>query len=668
MAGDHLTATTASPRVRLRAVATGLVLAICICLYTPMNNVFHRATPLGGGHFPLAPFFFLLLLALLVSLVAWLGKSRLLLNGSELLIIWVQMVIGSGIAYTGLARTFLINLTAPVYFASSGNRWQENLQPLLPESLLLSDRQAIDLLYNGLPGGRTMDWLDVVTAVPWQAWLPALLRWGLFIMLCYLVMIFIVNLFARQWIVNEKLNFPLLRVPLFISYAVDSGDGAIIFANRFLLAGLSVPVLLHLLNGLNLYFPSVPRIETIILAGSYFPDQGLLSGFAKLKLSIYPAFIGFAFLTSRQISFSFWFFFLAGGLLYGVLNMLGYIIPAAALGISFGPTLTRPEEMQMFGAYGVFFLFLVWLARRHLLEAGRRSLLLAPSRNGHAEWFDIRFSFWGILLGFLLLVLWFSWQGVAPLTGFLLISAFFMISLVATRIICQGGLAYFTLTAAPIDGLIILFGSKLFAGVGGLVGAISQKVLFVDLRESLLPSLLHGKKIHHEKQSIALIFSALLVTILLSVIASIGAMMTVCYRYGIRELDFEWASNSTLTVYENAYRLIVNPVPSGDWVYIFGLIGALVMLVLVVCYQRFYWWPIHPIGYLTAYSSAMRILWISFFLGWLGNVLCMKYGGVNLFRKMQFFFIGLIIGDFLMGGIWAIVGYFSFTSYLVFPD
>jgi hypothetical protein len=61
------------------------------------------------------------------------------------------------------------------------------------------------------------------------------------------------------------------------------------------------------------------------------------------------------------------------------------------------------------------------------------------------------------------------------------------------------------------------------------------------------------------------------------------------------------------------------PLKPGEWVTIFAIAGAIVMMVLVVCYHRFYWWPIHPIGYLTAYSSAMRILWFSFFAGWLFN-------------------------------------------------
>jgi len=665
---DTVQTGTTTRIVRLRAITTGLILAAGICLVTPLNNVYHRATPLGGGHFPLAPFFFILLIAILVSLIAWIFKSRILLTGSELMVIWIQMVIGSGIAYTGLARTFLINLTAPIHFATMGNQWRETFEPLLPKSLMPSDPEAVELLYNGLPAGRSMDWFEVITKIPWQAWVGPLLRWGLFILLCYLLMLFVINLFSRQWILNEKLNFPLLKVAQFIGYTVDSSDKAGIIRNKFLLIGISIPVLLHLLNGLSLYYPSVPDIPTLTLAGKYFPKEGLLSGFHKLKIYYYPAFIGFAFLTSRQISFSFWFFFLAGGLLYGIFDMFGYSVPTSALGITFGPTLSRPEEMQMIGAYGVFFLFLVWLARYHLLDVGKQSLFMRPASPKSVEWFDVRLAFWGLFLGFFLLVLWFTWQGMTAVTAILVISAFLMISLVATRIICQGGLAYFTLTAAPIDGLIAFFGTKTFAGASGLLAAVSQKMLFVDMRESLMPSLLHAKKIHQDRHPTLLLFSGLLLTLAVSVSTSILAMMALCYRYGIRELDLEWASGTTMNVYENAFRLIVNPVSTGDSVYTFAIIGAIVMFVLIFCYQRFYWWPIHPIGYLTAYSSAMRILWVSFFIGWLCNALCVKYGGVLLFRKMQFFFIGLIIGDLLMGGIWAIVGQFSYTSYMVLPD
>ena len=81
-----------------------------------------------------------------------------------------------------------------------------------------------------------------------------------------------------------------------------------------------MPVCLHLLNGLSFYNPTIPSIPTLILAGKYFPKVGLFSGFYKLKIYIYPAFIGFAFLTSKQISFSFWLFYAAGALLFGLLR------------------------------------------------------------------------------------------------------------------------------------------------------------------------------------------------------------------------------------------------------------------------------------------------------------------------------------------------------------
>ncbi len=664
----QVSAKKAPSPIRLRAIILGILLAIGICLLTPLNNIYHQATPLGGGHFPLAPFFIFLLLAFLTAIISKIFRGYNFLTGTELLIVWIEMVIGSGIAYTGFARTFLINLTAPVHFATMGNKWEETLHPLIPPALTPTNTDAVELLYNGLPTGREMDWFGVLAEIPWASWFQPLLLWSLFVFLCYMVMLFLINLISRQWIHNERLNFPLLKVPEIIGKAVDKGGFFKLLTNRFFLAGISVPIFLHLLNGLNYYYPSIPQIQTLVLAGPYFPDYGIFSGFQKLKIYFYPAFIGFAFLTSRQISFSFWFFFLAGSFLYGFLHLLGYSIPVSELGVTFGPTLTRPEEMQMIGAYGIFFIFLVWLARHHLIEVSKESLFLTKPSKSRTEWFDVRVSFWGSIFGLLAIMYWFVYLGMQPLTAFLVVSAFFMIMLVATRIICQGGLPYFTLTAAPMDGLSAIFGTKLFAGAGGLLAGMSQKALFVDLRESLLPSIVHGRKIHHGKSPAKLLFGGLALTLVCSMVASILSMMVLCYKFGIRELEMEWATRTTLTVYENIYRLTFAPTESGAWVTTFAIAGAIVMFILVACYHRLYWWPIHPIGYLTAYSSAMRILWVSFFIGWACNALCMRYGGVVMFKKFQLFFVGLIIGDFFMGGSWAVIGIFTDTSYQVLPD
>jgi hypothetical protein len=561
------------------------------------------------------------------------------------------MVLLSGVAWTGLARTFFVNLTAPFHFATVENRWSEVLHPLLPVSWYPQSKEAVASIYNGLSGGRQLGWFDVLKQIQWDAWLPPLLTWTAFILLCYFVMICIVNLLSKQPLYNERMNFPLLRVPFMMEEALDQTGLGRFFANRFLIAGLMVPVFLHTLNGLAFYNPSIPQIPTLILAGPYFPKVGLLSGFLKLKIFIYPAFIGFAFLTSKQISFSFWFFFILGTLLFGLLSVLGFNIPAAAMGVTFGPTISRPEETQMIGAYIVFFVFLAWLARFHFIDIVRQGIGFKKQEDLESEWLSTRFAFWGFVLGSLGIVIWCNFFGIPFLFSILIVFAFFMFTLVAMRVICQGG----------------FIGPKFLTSLGILVAAVIQKVLFVDLRESLMPSLLHARKLTDKTRNSRLVFLAIAITLIAGVLLSLLAMLALCHKFGVRELELDWATRTTVAVYDNVYSLVESPIKPGEWVLIFSIAGAVVMLVLVIGYHRFYWWPIHPIGYLTAYSSAMRILWFSFFVGWAFNALCMRYGGVGLFKKLRYFFVGLIIGDFFMAGTWAIVGLFKYSSYLALP-
>ncbi len=655
--------------IRARCVILGIVLGLAICAATPFNNMYLAATPLGGGHFPLAPFFILILLTLAAALVSRLFfRKKPVLTGLELLVAWGFMVVVSGIAFTGLVRTFFINITASAQFGTVGNKWKEVLTPLVPQAWMPSDPAAVETLYNGLEGGYRQGWLEILANIPWASWAGPLATWGVFVLMCYLVMVCLVNLFSRQWISNERMNFPLLRVPAHMTEAYDQGQAFGFFTDRYLLLGLCVPVLLHTINGIGFYDPAVPQVPTLFLIGPYFPTTGFFSGFNKLRIYFYPAFIGFAYLTARQISLSFWVFYLLGGLLFGLFEVIGYQIPSSALGVTFGPTLTRPDETQMIGAYGVFFLFIVWLARQHLFMAVRDAVTFRRPGAAESEWMSAGLSFWGFLAGMILLAGWCAYFGMPLGPALMLLCIFFVIMLVATRIICQGGLAYFTLTAAPTDGLLAFFGSGFFSNMGLMMAAIMQKVLFVDLRESLMPSLMHFSKVGENVRQKRLLLGGLAVALVLAVAVSFAAMLALCHKYGLRDLQADWEVQTSVGVYENVQRLLEAPSGPNEWIIGFAVAGAVVMLVLVVCYQRFYWWPIHPVGYLTMYSSAMRILWFSFLVGWLCNQLTLRYGGVALFRRVRMLFVGLIIGDLLMGGIYAVIGVYAGQSYLVLPN
>jgi hypothetical protein len=159
------------------------------------------------------------------------------MTGKELLIAWILMVLVSGIAYTGLVRTFFINLTAPYHFATVENRWDETLHPLMPKALYPQSEIAVEGLYNGLLGGRQMSWSEVLKQIPWDAWIGPLLVWGCFVFLSYFTMLCLVNLLSRQWLHNERMNFPLLRVPQLMQEHLD-GDGlGRFFGNKFMIIG-----------------------------------------------------------------------------------------------------------------------------------------------------------------------------------------------------------------------------------------------------------------------------------------------------------------------------------------------------------------------------------------------------------------------------------------------
>jgi hypothetical protein len=84
--------------------------------------------------------------------------------------------------------------------------------------------------------------------------------------------------------------------------------------------------------------------------------------------------------------------------------------------------------------------------------------------------------------------------------------------------------------------------------------------------------------------------------------------------------------------------------------------GAVVTAALAVLRQRIQWWPFHPIGYVLSGTPTTWISWVPFFIGWLIKLLALKTGGLRLYRQMVPFFVGMILGDFVVSGMWGVYG------------
>jgi hypothetical protein len=86
-----------------------------------------------------------------------------------------------------------------------------------------------------------------------------------------------------------------------------------------------------------------------------------------------------------------------------------------------------------------------------------------------------------------------------------------------------------------------------------------------------------------------------------------------------------------------------------------GLLGVLaggtVAVLLGVLRLRLWWWPLHPFGYLAANCWGMHWYWQAFFVGWLLKTLVVRYGGLQLYRRMVPLMIGLLVGDQVGAGL-----------------
>ena len=81
------------------------------------------------------------------------------------------------------------------------------------------------------------------------------------------------------------------------------------------------------------------------------------------------------------------------------------------------------------------------------------------------------------------------------------------------------------------------------------------------------------------------------------------------------------------------------------------------------------WWPWHPVGYALTFSKrTVHWIWFPSLLGWVMKTLIIKYGGFKLYRKAVPLFLGLILGDFFIGGVFGVAGaLIPKPGYCVFP-
>ncbi len=632
-----------------RAVVLSLVAVVALSVVSPYVEIVIGGTQIGALAPPAGALLALFFLAGVANPLLRLIRRRRAGSGlsrQELVAVYVVLMSVAVLTSCQFAQWVVPVVTGPFYYATPENRWGE-LNPLVPTWWYPHDQEAVRLFYEGLSPGQRL---------PWQAWLRPLVSLGPFVFVLYGTMLAICALMRRQWVENERLVFPLVQLPLDMSEEAEPGRAVSgFFRDRLMWLGALLPIIVHGVNGLHNHFPGVPAIPMQhIEIGAHFPSRPW-SALNPFFISIYFALIGFAFLCGRDVPFSIWLFYLLFKAECVFANAVGWNPggESRALRSNEFPLIVAQQDGSLLALVGVG----LWAARRHLRQAWCAAWAPGGSRADAGEPMPYRAALLTIGLGTLALAGWTTASGMPFWLSLCLFVLTFAFMLGVYRLMAEGGVNF--LWAAQSGPNYIMYsldgGSRL--GARTWLVLLSLPYFIWNFKGPVGPQALEGFKLTTEarvdhRRLTWLMLAGMAVGMVAAYVAVVwlvqrqgGGVVLDSYRYihvGHRPFD---ELRAVLSADEG--------VQAGK---LAGFaLSAAFLLLLAALRWRLVWWRLHPVGYAASTVWSTNFMWFSVLVGSSLNWLILRYGGLKAYRRARSFFLGLILGDFLMMGVWFVV-------------
>lgn len=630
----------------VRAFAIGALLSFIIGAGVPYASFYLQGSFMALGFSTVGAVFLLFILVGLVNPLLKTLHPSVGLHRREVLLIYIMMVMASPLPSLFAAK-FLVQITIPFYYATPENEWRELIIPYIPHWLMLDDPEILDSFYEGLGRGRP---------VPWSYWLPVILSWMPFVWALFLVMIAAMVIMRKQWVDNERLIYPLVQVPLAMSEEGKAGERVNpFFKNPVMWVGFSIPAIWGTLHGLHNYFPDVLPIAThadmFSLTLPVFKDTPPL--FFILRFNI----LGFFYFLKTEIAFSLWFFNLFAAMLRGIFAVLG-ITSSQTLGAGHAvhdPILAH----HSMGGMLVLVLAGLWMGRKHLKEVFVGAFSRTSKADDSDEIISYRAAVFMLLGGCAVLVVWLWMVGMPIWAAAALLFLALVLFFGFTRVVAEGGLSDGALPVVPAGILVSAVGSSVL-GPHGMIGLATTFMWTGNMRSFVMASCANGLKLGEELGSNKKpLFWAMILALVVSLVSAIWMLLSLSYEAGALNMRLGGTGTAHRAGFDFVSRLLRTPSETYIWGWINTGIGAGVMSLLMLARWRYIGWPLHPLGYPIGPIWIMDALWFNMFLAWLIKVLVLKYGGVGLYRSTRPFFLGLILGNVVPGGIFLVVDHFT---------
>ncbi|MGC4045870.1 MAG: hypothetical protein QM758_18930 [Armatimonas sp.] len=642
-----------------RAVAIGLVCAGFLCAVTPYNDFKVAATYIAGTQFPIGALFVLFVLAFAVNTLLRRVAPRKVFSSGELLTVWTLILVASGLPSSGMMRYFLPEIVAHKAFANDTNNFDLKLMAGAPKWVQFQDKAAADAFFNGYRRGEEH--------IPWGAWAGPLFFWGILAMLFLLATFSVCSLLRRQWVENEKFSFPFVTLPVLIAEEPEPGRRVnALFRSPLLWLGFIICTVIHSINGLHKMYPQIPEI-LMRWDLNQFMTVRPWDQIGWFPAQIYIMVIGIAYLLPAEVCFSLWFFFLVfkAQVVLCVLN--NWLMP--------GPQGYGDYHFTTLQAYGggiALVVWTFWTGRKHFSDIAEKAFggPRAASIDDSGELIGYRASLICLVLAYVGIAVWLTLAGVSGLLVGISLVTLTLGLIVISWAVCQAGLLFMAQPYLSVDLPSFLTGTAPFSP-SQLYTMTRAEIMFIaDPREMLAPSVLMGAKASESSSGRPrTLMAAMALTVFVAFGISLYAGLQLPYYNGggnslQNQWTYQWSPERPLNFLGGAASVPFK----GDWTNGFHLLaGFAVFLGLLIARAQFNV-GIHPIGLICSSVYAMKVLWLSIFLGWFFKSIISRYGGMKGYLHFLPLFLGVILGDTVNAVIWVILGNLTGVGYSIMPD
>jgi energy-converting hydrogenase Eha subunit A len=300
-------------------------------------------------------------------------------------------------------------------------------------------------------------------------------------------------------------------------------------------------------------------------------------------------------------------------------------------------------------------------SRRYIILILKKVFLGNTEIDDSREPMRYRWAVLGIVCGTIFLVFFSYRAGMSIWIAFTYFAIYFILSIAMTRMRAELGPPAHELEYGGPNELITNFIGRQRLGTRNLT--IFSLYLFFNrcYRSHPMPHQLEGFKLaeqtgmENRKLSFAILSASAV-----GILALFWAILSVGYR--VDGAPGSWASWGA---FRRLQGWAYDPTGRDYSAMSFTLIGFFLTLMLSALRMRFIWWKLHPVGYPLSTSWTMNMIWFSVILSWGIKAIILKYGGIKVYRKALPFFLGLILGEFIVGGLWNIIGQvFHITTYV----